>query len=78
MPDPSPYRSRLTPWCIVAYPSLAQIQPRPQIIARHRKRSDAEAQLQLLRQLQPQQTYLLLFDPPTPAPDLPQPESDHF
>lgn len=60
MPDPSSYRSRLSPWCIIQHlPNM-----RHQIIARHRKRPDAEAQLRLLRQLSPSQTYELMFDPP--------------
>jgi len=71
MPDPThSYRSRLSPWCIVYH--LPKMQR--QIIARHRKRTDAEDHLRLLRQLSPSQTYELMFDPPLPERLLTDPD----
>jgi hypothetical protein len=56
--EPSVYYQRLHPWCIVC-----QIPPmRSLTVARFRKRSEAEAHLQILRQLTPNARYLILFD----------------
>jgi hypothetical protein len=54
------YRDRLSPWCII------QLLPKMQrsVVARFRKRNDAEAHLRALRRLNPTLHYEIVFDPP--------------
>ncbi|WAL61992.1 hypothetical protein [Thermocoleostomius sinensis] len=54
------YRDRLSPWCII------QLLPKMQrsVVARFRKRHDAEAHLRALRRLNPALHYEIVFDPP--------------
>jgi hypothetical protein len=57
---PAPYFDRLHPWCIIRL--LPQIQRT--VIARFRKRNDAEAHLKILQQMNPDAEYVIIFDPP--------------
>ncbi|ABA22869.1 conserved hypothetical protein [Trichormus variabilis ATCC 29413] len=52
------YLEKLNPWCIVGL--LPNMQNR--IVARFRRRSDAEAHLQVLRRLIPSVSFRLIFD----------------
>ncbi|MBD2302703.1 hypothetical protein [Nostoc sp. FACHB-190] len=52
------YLERLNPWCIVRL--LPNMQN--QIVARFRRRSDAEAHLQVLRRLIPSAKFTIIFD----------------
>lgn len=54
------YWNRLHPWCII------RLLPKMQrtVVARFRRRNDAEAHLKILRQLSPDAEYLIIFDPP--------------
>ncbi|MBD2343626.1 MULTISPECIES: hypothetical protein [Anabaena] len=54
------YLEKLSPWCIVRL--LPNMQNR--IVARFRRRSDAEAHLQVLRRLIPSVSFRLIFDVP--------------
>ncbi|HIK06574.1 MAG TPA: hypothetical protein IGS40_17950 [Trichormus sp. M33_DOE_039] len=54
------YLEKLNPWCIVRL--LPNMQNR--IVARFRRRSDAEAHLQVLRRLIPSVSFRLIFDVP--------------
>lgn len=52
------YRDQLQPWCIVRdLPNLQRI-----VVVRFRRRSEAEAYLQVLRRLLPTTAHRLLFD----------------
>ncbi|HEY9299207.1 MAG TPA: hypothetical protein VIQ31_23185 [Phormidium sp.] len=52
------YYSKLHPWCIVrSLPNMRSL-----IIARFRRRSDAEAQLQILKANTPNVLYSIIFD----------------
>lgn len=52
------YFEQLYPWCIVrSLPNLRQL-----IVARFRRRSDAEAHLRVIRRLIPHVTYQIVFD----------------
>ena len=52
------YKERLSPWCIIRLlPNLQRL-----VIARCRRRGDAEAHLQLLQRMAPA-TYVIVFDP---------------
>lgn len=61
------YRDQLSPWCIIQL--LPQMQrfskgeATPTVVARFRKRNDAEAHLQALRRLNPALQYEIVFDP---------------
>ena len=59
------YRDRLQPWCIIQCLPNAQTL----IIARFRRRNDAEAQLQVLKRLTPTAIYQVIFDNIPPHPD---------
>jgi hypothetical protein len=54
------YWNRLHPWCIL------RLLPKMQrtVVARFRRRNDAEAHLKILQQLNPDAEYLIIFDPP--------------
>ena len=52
------YFEQLYPWCIIK--PVAHVQWT--ILARFRRRSDAEAHLQILRRLIPDVTYQIIFD----------------
>lgn len=52
------YRNQLNPWCIVRL--LPNMQRR--IVARCRRRNDAESHLQVLRRLMPTVPYEIVFD----------------
>jgi hypothetical protein len=53
------YRSTLHPWCIVrCLPNLPRV-----VVARLRRRTDAEAYLKCLQRLLPSATYVIVFDP---------------
>jgi hypothetical protein len=54
------YRDRLSPWCVIQ--QLPKLQNA--IIARFRKRNDAEAYVKVLRQMNPAIVYEIVFDPP--------------
>lgn len=56
--SPMLYRDRLYPWCII------QLLPnaRTLIVDRFRRRNDAEAHLKVLRRLQPDANYEIMFD----------------
>jgi hypothetical protein len=52
------YKTQLFPWCIIRPKvNIQQI-----IVARFRRRSDAEAHLQILRQLLPNAPHTIIFD----------------
>jgi hypothetical protein len=60
------YFDSLHRWCIIRpLPNL-----RCPIVARFRRRSDAEAHLQVLRRLIPNVTYQIIFDVPIERTDL--------
>ncbi len=52
------YLEKLSPWCIVRL--LPNMQN--QVVARFRRRSDAEAHLQVLRRLIPNVNFTLIFN----------------
>lgn len=52
------YLEKLSPWCIVRLKPNMQ----NQIVARFRRRSDAEAHLQVLRRLIPSVSFTLIFN----------------
>ena len=54
------YFDRLHPWCIIRL--LPQMQRT--VVARFRKRNDAEAHLKILQQMNPDAEYVIIFDPP--------------
>lgn len=60
--EASNYWNRLSPWCII------QLLPRMQrsVVARFRKRNDAEAHLRALQRLNPTLHYEIVFDPLDP------------
>ncbi len=71
------YKNQLSPWCIIRqHPNLQR-----HVVARCRRRSDAEAHVQVLRQLMPALTFTIIFDitpeddPPTQQ-EKPQSNSD--
>ncbi|MEH2318360.1 hypothetical protein [Nostoc sp.] len=52
------YLEKLSPWCIVRlFPNMQN-----RIVARFRRRSDAEAHLQVLRRLIPNVNFTLIFN----------------
>ena len=53
------YRDRLSPWCIILL--LPQMQR--SVVARFRKRNDAEAHVLALKRLNPTLHYEIVFDP---------------
>jgi hypothetical protein len=53
------YLEKLNPWCIVKL--LPNMQH--QIVTRFRRRSDAEAHIQVLRRLIPSVTFTIIFNP---------------
>jgi hypothetical protein len=56
------YRDRLSPWCIIQFlPNMQRL-----VLARFRKRNDAEAHLRALRRLNPTQHYEIGFDSDLP------------
>lgn len=61
------YFEKLHPWCIIR--QLPNLQRR--IVARTRRRNDAEAHLQILRKLTPDIAYEIVFDV---TPDASTPE----
>jgi hypothetical protein len=67
------YFEKLHPWCIVR--SLPNLQHR--IVARCRRRNDAESQVRILRQLMPTVPYEIVFDitPDDPSPTVPLSEA---
>jgi hypothetical protein len=59
------YKTQLFPWCIIRpQPSMKQT-----IVARFRRRNDAEAHLQILRQLLPTAPHTIIFDITPNTPD---------
>jgi hypothetical protein len=52
------YRDQLYPWCIVRSVSNAQTT----VVARFRRRTDAEAHLRILRRTHPNFAYHILFE----------------
>ena len=53
------YLNQLYPWCIIKpLPNLQRL-----IVARFRRRNEAEAHLQVIRRLMPGITYTIIFDP---------------
>ncbi len=53
------YHQQLHPWCIIRL--LPQMQRL--VVARFRRRNDAEAHQQALRRLEPSAQYTIVFDP---------------
>jgi hypothetical protein len=53
------YRDQLHPWCIVRFLP----ESKTTVVARFRRRIDAEAHLKLLSQLTPSATYRVVFEP---------------
>lgn len=61
------YKDKLNPWCIIRpLPNLQRL-----VVGRFRRRNDAEAHLQLLRQLMPTVTYGIVFDATKDVPNEP-------
>ncbi|MEM9214266.1 MAG: hypothetical protein AAGD25_07950 [Cyanobacteria bacterium P01_F01_bin.150] len=58
-PQQTSYQQKLHPWCIVQL--LPQLQHR--IVARFRRRNDADAHLRILQQHTPSLRYAIIFDP---------------
>ena len=59
------YKTQLFPWCIIRpQPNMKQT-----IVARFRRRNDAEAHLQILRQLLPTAPHTIIFDITPYTPD---------
>ncbi len=59
------YKTQLFPWCIIRpQPNMKQT-----IVARFRRRNDAEAHLQILRQLLPTAPHTIIFDITPDTPD---------
>ena len=54
------YRASLHPWCIICHLPNAQTI----IVARFRKRNDAESYLKTFKQVTPEAIYSLIFEPP--------------
>lgn len=52
------YKDRLNPWCIIR--PISHVQMR--IVARFRRRVDAEGHLQILKQLMPDIPFEIMFD----------------
>lgn len=52
------YLEKLNPWCIIRLQTNMQ----NQVVARFRRRSDAEAHLQVLRRLIPNVSFTLIFN----------------
>ncbi len=66
------YLEKLSPWCIIRpLPNL-----RRRIIARFRRRNDAEAHLQVIRRLIPNVAYEIIFDPTPEQKDSPEVTTD--
>lgn len=64
------YYDRLHPWCIIRLlPNMQRI-----VIARFRKRNDAEDHRIALQHLTPEANYAIVFDPPDDPQD---PPSNH-
>ncbi|WP_199348477.1 hypothetical protein [Microcoleus sp. FACHB-SPT15] len=59
------YKNRLSPWCIIR--PLPNLQRR--IVARFRRRNDAESHLKILRQLVPNAPFAIVFNPTPDEPD---------
>jgi len=59
-PAVQPYYNRLHPWCIIRL--LPQMQRT--VVARFRRRNDAEAHLKILQQMNPDADYWIIFDSP--------------
>ncbi|NEP19808.1 MAG: hypothetical protein F6J97_23465 [Leptolyngbya sp. SIO4C1] len=57
--DETVYRQQLHPWCIIQ--QLPQMQHR--VVARFRRRNDADAHMRVLRQDNPPTQYTIIFDP---------------
>lgn len=59
-PAAQTYYNRLHPWCII------RLLPKMQrtVVARFRRCNDAEAHLKILRQMNPDAEYAIIFDPP--------------
>lgn len=58
-------KTQLRPWCIIRpLPNMQQ-----NIVARFRRRSDAESHLQVLRQLLPNTNHTIMFDLTLDNPD---------
>lgn len=59
------YQTQLFPWCIIRpQPNMRQT-----IVARFRRRCDAEAHLKILRQLLPTARHTIIFDATGKTPD---------
>lgn len=52
------YRDKLNPWCIIRPVSSVQMR----IVARFRRRSDAEEHLKILKRLMPDVPFEIMFD----------------
>lgn len=54
------YKDQLSPWCLIRpMPNLQRI-----VVARFRRRNDAEAHLKILHRMIPNVTYIIIFDAP--------------
>lgn len=68
--EASAYRNRLHPWYIIQCLPNAQTE----IIARFRRRNDAEAHRRTLKQLNPTALYEIIFDATHPKPNSAEPD----
>ncbi|MBD2021265.1 hypothetical protein H6F43_13880 [Leptolyngbya sp. FACHB-36] len=54
-----PYRDRLNSWAVVRLlPKLQRV-----VVSRHRSESDADGHCQVLRRLEPDAEFIVMFDP---------------
>lgn len=70
----SNYHHQLHPWCVVCCLPNAQTL----IVARFRRRNDAEAHLRILRQMNAAQKYEIVFDAPHGLDSPPEEHRDLF
>lgn len=58
------YHSRLHPWCVICLlPKMQRV-----VVARFRRRNPAEEHLRVLKRLNPNATYEIVFDLPEHSP----------
>lgn len=53
------YKDRLYPWCIIRHLPKSQ----NMVVGRLRRRNDAEEHLRILKQLMPNASFSIIFDP---------------
>ncbi|MBD2072183.1 hypothetical protein H6F93_32455 [Leptolyngbya sp. FACHB-671] len=67
------YREQLHPWCIIRHAAEATQSAAPTeqlVVARFRRRNNAEDHLKRMQRLSPECSYSIIFDPTTRRTDL--------